>query len=329
MRRVRSVASIVLWAGVLACVGWAAVRTFGLERGSPGVPLIAYTPYAGLLALFLLVAALTLRRWGAAALALVAVLALAIAVVPRVVPDASPAAGGPRLTVMSANLRLGQADATAITELVERNNVDALSVQELTPAAVGRLREAGLEELLPSRVLSVGAESSGAGIYARHPLRRLQTVSVGSGRITLPQARLQVPGGAAVDLIAVHSAPPTGSAQVARWRQGLRSLPLVELRTPPRILIGDFNATLDHAELRRLLDSGFTDAADAAGKGLVPTWSSAHFFLPPLTIDHVLVDPRLRVHGVAAEDLVNSDHRVLIAELSVEASARATTEPAN
>ena len=32
-----------------------------------------------------------------------------------------------------------------------------------------------------------------------------------------------------------------------------------------RILAGDFNATLDHAELRRLIGRGYHDAAEQAG----------------------------------------------------------------
>ena len=39
-----------------------------------------------------------------------------------------------------------------------------------------------------------------------------------------------------------------------------------------RILAGDFNATLDHPELRAVLDRGYVDAADAASGGLKPTW---------------------------------------------------------
>lgn len=304
------------------------MRTFGLEGGSPGVPLIAYTPYFGLFGLMVLVGALALRRWAAATLALLAVIVLGAAVIPRAVPTASSATvGGSELTVMSANLRLGEASPEAVVALVEGDRVDALSVQELTPGAVEGLRAAGLEQALPHRVLSVGQDSSGSGLYSRYPLRRLNTVSVGTGPVAQPQARVRLPGGDQVDLVAVHPAPPTRPAQITRWREGLRSLPLADQDATPRILIGDFNATLDHAELRRLLDSGFIDAADATGKGLVATWRSTRFFLPPLTIDHVLVDPRIAVHAVDVSDLVDSDHRAVTAELSLGGALRPSAEP--
>ena len=42
-----SVAVFGLWVCLLACAAWAAVRTLGLESGSPSVQLIAYTSLLG------------------------------------------------------------------------------------------------------------------------------------------------------------------------------------------------------------------------------------------------------------------------------------------
>ena len=80
-------------------------------------------------------------------------------------------------------------------------------------------------------------------------------------------------------------------------------------------MAGDFNATLDHPELRDLLDRGYTDAADAVGKGLVWTWPALKLRAPPLTIDHVLVDRRVRVERVTVVRIPKSDHRAVIAVL--------------
>ena len=63
-------------------------------------------------------------------------------------------------------------------------------------------------------------------------------------------------------------------------------------------MAGDFNATLDHAELRELLDRGWVDAADAVGEGFAWTWPARRRRALPLTIDHVLVDRRVRVERV-------------------------------
>ncbi len=84
-----------------------------------------------------------------------------------------------------------------------------------------------------------------------------------------------------------------------------------------RILAGDFNATLDHPELRAVIERGYTDAADAAGAGLRPTWPAPprNRRALPLTIDHVLVDRRVRVERVTVVRIPHSDHRAVIAEL--------------
>jgi endonuclease/exonuclease/phosphatase (EEP) superfamily protein YafD len=81
-----------------------------------------------------------------------------------------------------------------------------------------------------------------------------------------------------------------------------------------RLLIGDFNATLDHAVLRRLLATGYRDAGDVAGAGLAASWPYDKLF-PRVTIDHVLADRRIGVRGYAVKPVPRSDHRSVFAEL--------------
>ncbi len=60
------------------------------------------------------------------------------------------------------------------------------------------------------------------------------------------------------------------ASATARWRSQLSALP--PPGADPVILAGDFNATLDHAAFRRLLDLGYADAASQVGNGLAATW---------------------------------------------------------
>jgi len=82
----------------------------------------------------------------------------------------------------------------------------------------------------------------------------------------------------------------------------------------PRVLLGDFNATLDHREFRRVLDRGYYDAADATGDGLRATWPTDRS-RPMLTIDHVLLPESIRTRKVNVHDVRGSDHRAVIAEI--------------
>ena len=118
-----------------------------------------------------------------------------------------------------------------------------------------------------------------------------------------------------VEVTAVHAWPPsTSSAWVRQWTADLAALP------PPepgvlRVLAGDFNASLDHAALRRVLRRGYTDASCAVGRGLTWTWAPLGVRFPRLVLDHVLVDPRIGVASVDVLPVTGSDHRAVVAEL--------------
>ena len=71
-------------------------------------------------------------------------------------------------------------------------------------------------------------------------------------------------------------------------------------------------------ELRRLLDRGYVDAADATGDGLRPTWPTTGGRLP-LTIDHVLFPAPLGVRRVSLHTIPGSDHRAIVAQLVLPA----------
>jgi endonuclease/exonuclease/phosphatase family metal-dependent hydrolase len=120
-----------------------------------------------------------------------------------------------------------------------------------------------------------------------------------------------------VQLACVHAAPPKppwSPGATARWRSQLSALPAPG--AGPHILAGDFNATLDHAQFRRLLRRGYVDAASQAGNGLSPTWGPQPSRRPTLlAIDHVLIDRRSTVVTTSAHWLTGTDHRALYAEL--------------
>jgi len=108
---------------------------------------------------------------------------------------------------------------------------------------------------------------------------------------------------------------PLGPRQTAEWAAGLRALPAAPDSGAYRVLVGDFNASLDHAELRKVVARGYVDAADATGHGLVPTWPAGRRLPPFITIDHLLADGRAQVTRFAVLDVPGSDHRPIFAEL--------------
>ncbi|WP_180903670.1 endonuclease/exonuclease/phosphatase family protein [Nonomuraea indica] len=260
VRRGGRAGAALTWTAVTPFAVWAVARVAGLERGSIPTQLMAATPYAAAGSLIPLLIATLGRRRVAAAIALLTTAALGFGVLPRVLGTAD-AAGGRPLRVLTINLLVGKADAYQVVELVRRLDPDVLSTQELTFGAVGVLDALGLKTLMPHRLLEPEPDASGSGLYAKHPLQPLTGVVPQSGR-NMPAARLALPGGP-VEIVDVHPHPPVGPA-VAAWQQALDTLPPASADTV-RILAGDFNATLDHVPLRRVLARGYKDAADQVG----------------------------------------------------------------
>lgn len=308
---------LLRWAVVLLAI-WSLARLAGADRipllAGLLVPLLAFTPYAAALSLVITVWALVLRRWWTLGVAVAVAGAFALAVTPRAVGDSAPALGGTSLRVLTANLRLGRADPRAIVDLVRRTGADVLSVQEFTPQAGAGLDRAGLTRLLPYKVTMPMEGAQGSGLYARHPLRALPTFRVADIGLAMPHAEMRLPGGHRVEVLGVHLARPMSPAGVGQWRRAFVLIPADARRGVARIVAGDFNATLDHAPLRGLLGKGYVDAADATGKGLIPTFQKA-WWIPPITLDHVLVDSRCAVRRADVYALPRSDHRAVFAEV--------------
>jgi len=304
-----------IWFFVAPLVVWALVRILGLDRGVPLVPLMAFTPYVAIAAFLVAGVALALRNWAAAAVAGLVALVLAAAVLPRAIGDGTIDPGGREtLAVVSANVYRGKADPAALVTLVERNEADLLAVQELTPRFARGLREAGIFRRLPHAVVEVRQGAAGGGIYSRLPLR-----PIASGSPTFfrqPRVALTFPDGRRTRVADVHPLTP-GRTGIDVWEDSLGDLPSTG-EGAPWVLVGDFNATLDHSRLRKVLDRGYRDAGAVAGQGLVPTWPNRDHDLPlVITIDHVLADSRLGVVEYGVEDLPGSDHRSVHAELAL------------
>jgi endonuclease/exonuclease/phosphatase (EEP) superfamily protein YafD len=298
-------------------VALAVVRTFGLEAG-PLVPAVSFTPFAAATAWIPVVAALALRRRAPALVAVAAAAALVLAVMPRILDGPEPAlANGRALHVLTVNLAYGNADPRAVVALAARYDADLVSLQEMTPEAVAALDRAGFAARYPHRVLDARRGAQGSGLLARHPLTGAERPQ--GLRMAMPEATLRVPGAAPVRVKAIHPVAPLGD-DVAVWRDGMRSLPRATPDGGLRMLVGDFNATLDHDELRDLLDSGYVDAADAVGGGLHGTYPSRRRVR--ITIDHVLVDRRVRVTEARVHDVPGSDHRALTAAVLLPQTAK-------
>jgi endonuclease/exonuclease/phosphatase (EEP) superfamily protein YafD len=240
--------------------------------------------------------------------------------------------------VLTVNLLMGGAAGTELVDLVRGTSTDVLFMQELNDDAVTRLKRAGLGDILPNQVLQIeGYGNRGSGIYARYPLG--EGLTLPPTVASQPTARLDLPSGPCVQIVCVHPHPPVPlwyRRAADRWRSELAVLP--PPGDPLVVLAGDFNATLDHAQFRRLLRLGYADAASQDGNGLMLTWGLEPAGRPALlAVDHILVDPRCAVLATSVHRLPGSDHQAVYAELrlpdsrqtrnAAAAAFRPTAEP--
>ncbi|WP_062462924.1 endonuclease/exonuclease/phosphatase family protein [Demequina soli] len=304
-RRIAAVAGWVALAGLLVPVG---VRLTGWERGplAYAVPLVPWIVIGALVPLAL---ALLARAWVLAGAAVATAALCAAWTAPLYV--AAEASGPTVLTVATANLLTGHGDADAVVAMVRDREVDVLSLQELTPEAADALVAAGLEEELPYAAAQPDAIWRGTGLWSRYPIASWE----GLDGYTFRQIRAVValPDGPTT-VLALHPAAPQLLVHRSWSDEWARLSDVLDAIDGPVIAAGDLNATRDHRAFRDLEARGFTDAADDAGDGLVPTFPQDR--TPPtlVALDHVVTrDAGLVATSVEAVVIPGSDHRALIA----------------
>jgi endonuclease/exonuclease/phosphatase (EEP) superfamily protein YafD len=248
---------------------------------------------------------------------------------------ASDSGGNVPLRVMTINSRFGRADAAEIVRLVRDNGVELLAIQEHTQALEDRLAAEGLGSLLPHRISSPAENGSGSATYSRHPFEAVGLIpdtpfQMPIFRLTVPAAGAGSAGArraaATVEVTNVHTLPPV-DVRVGQWRRDLASLGRLVARNGVdgqgnQLLLGDFNATYDHSEFRKLLDDGpggrkLVDVGTASGARFTPTWPMDGQALPGITIDHVITSPRIPASGYAVHRVAGTDHAAVIATLAV------------
>ena len=294
----------------------------GLDRFSPFAQLVAFRTASLVLLLVLAVAATVVavvrrRGWTLAVGLLVVVVVTAGLVLPRALPlvDApAPDAPGTRtLTVLSFNTYEGGADVDALAELIRATRPDLIAL----PESAGRF-SAKLAPLVPGYRFvpsqERGRDVNGVTAAVRSDLGAV-SVQVDRSTTNLPSVELSGGGLGTVRFVAFHSVAPK-PGDVAGWRSDLGTLDRF-CATPtagPVIVAGDFNATLDHSVFRDAI-RGCTDAADATGEGLTPTWPT---WLPRWLgpqIDHVIVSGGITAETFSVHPVPDSDHRAVLTRL--------------
>ena len=103
------------------------------------------------------------RRWLAAGFLLLAVIALALAVLPREIGEPEEVPGGKAVRILTFNMAKGRADSAELVELAAARDADLVFLQEVSAAKALELQQAGLSAAYPHQVLEVTGEERRRG----------------------------------------------------------------------------------------------------------------------------------------------------------------------
>jgi endonuclease/exonuclease/phosphatase (EEP) superfamily protein YafD len=311
-RRLRIGAAVAL-AGAAASV--VLPDRLRLDHRFPFVDIVAFRPHvsASALAAAALLAASPRSRPAAVLLGAVG-LAGAGSVAGRAVRRPLPSAGPGDLSILTFNVLRGQADTGELATLIAREAPDFVV-----------LPEAGVDfrdKLMP-QVQMLGYRSwvsTAAGTKDAQGVTLLAAPTVGDVQVRsgsgMRVRHLEATGGVLGrrSLFAVHTTAPMDRRRAARWRRDLALVEQWSNGPVEPIVVGDFNATLDHAPLRAAIGR-CRSAAAGTGKGLVGTFPTAAPRWRGIQIDHVFVPAAAVTTEFEVIDVVGSDHRAVLARV--------------
>lgn len=313
----RALRTTVLVAGSVV-IGGAAVLCLARYLAVPSelvVAVVSVLPFAVGAAVIAAIAMAATRAKLPALIGGAVVIAMLATQIGAFIPSGQDGAT-PAITVMTSNMKYGEADPATLIQLARDRDVDVLAVQELTSKAITRLEAAGIDALLPYHVLSPGNLGAGTGLYSKYPLSAEAEIP-GFG-FTPVRASVEV-NGTAFTLLSFHSKAPLKNGSTTPWADDLAQLEAVLPTLPgPAIVAGDFNATRDHVQFRDLL-TDFSDSADDAGARIFPTFPTDQVVGPLVSIDHVLVSATLVGTGVDSYTVPGTDHRAVVATVGTRA----------
>lgn len=225
-----------------------------------------------------------------------------------------------RVRLATANVRATSARAGALADELARMQADIVVLQEVTPRHLDQLRSLGTLAGYPYNAVMPDRGAAGLGVWSRFELSGVEWLDA-VGELQL-RAWVDLPRGEQLRLYAIHAPAPVPE-KIERWHQWFRAMAIESAREigthrHPLVLVGDFNATVDHRRFRRLLRTGLRDSALATGMGWRMTWTVHWRRLPALfRIDHVLVSAGTRVERYEVGRPTRSDHRPVFVELTV------------
>ena len=207
------------------------------------------------------------------------------------------------MRVMTLNTKNGNADAEQIVSIVRDQHVEVLAMQEVSGSLIERLSAAGLDELLPSRVIGLAGAGDNGGVNVIYTLAPMRNASE--------------------SILPLTTSPKTGT--LGFWNESLTNLGTLRRYSDEYLIMGDFNSTWDHSRYRKMLGDTLVDASEQAGEGFHMTYpSEPHYAMVPvppmIEIDHIVYSKNsgMSVGDLETVNVQGSDHFALLGTWVIE-----------
>ena len=230
---------------------------------------------------------------------------------PESVKSAEQCPADKRLSVLNANVLLGNDDYSAVLAMVERRDPDIVVLLESGISWEAAMRP--LHDEYGYRLGEPVPNAYGLLLYSKLPFEGEVQMRVAEG-VPSVTGTLTLRDGSRVRIDAVHPEPPWPGDDV-----GERDAELVlvgrEIREDGRasLIVGDLNDVAWSKTSRLFLDvAGMEDPRE--GRGLIPTFN-AKWPLMRWPLDHLFVSPHWELIDLAREDDIGSDHFPLFVDL--------------
>lgn len=228
----------------------------------------------------------------------------------------------PTIDVVVANVYVdNETPADAARQVIDLA-ADIVVLVESTPAFMKVFDAAGGADVYPNRVFDPDDDSDYAVTLATTRELGPRSLMTHIGPLRLAIADIDVDGTSTL-VVALNPMATVDPGGHVTWKEQIEVLTsFVPTLTGPVIIAGDMNTTRYRPEFEQLLALGLTDAIDALGKGLSPSFKlGADGVLgalgPVARLDHALVNDD--IHPLHVENLepCGSDHLPFMLRVAV------------
>lgn len=301
-----ALAHVACWAAIAGAAALLGLQLAGDHVGRWVTPAQALTmwlvPIAGVAAILALLIGRHPAAISGAAVTVVFLGLTAPLAFPAALP---PAAGGPALRVVHANLLFSNPAIDDAVAALADLDADVLALSELTPELASAIAASPIGDRYPYTVLRPGDAAIGLGIWSRVPLEPGEPIPGSTMTLTADIDWAGEP----LHLVLAHPLPPLFQAD--HWRHEMAAMAALDPALRERtLLVADLNVSYFHPPFRRFLDAtGWTDVHQALGHGFSVSWPTDEIVPPFVRLDHALVGSRLTATGIDDHAVPGGDHR--------------------